>query len=233
MAANRQNAQKSTGPISFAGRLMSRRNAWKHGLTAKAIVYRGEDAEAFHTLEVAIIDELQPVGALEAFFAQRIAVAIWQVWRSWEFEVDAIECVRASMREDFKKAKSQAPEGAANQNSNSEKEATAAAMKGPQAAEQKSGTSQDESDSDIPRSAAFFALARAQTPRLALLLRYRLIADGTIPKALNELRKLQAARKSKARSGEDNKEWGQVDEGNPDFVELVALLSGGQGGGTS
>src|SRR5262245_22775710 len=34
IAANRQNAQKSTGPRSAAGKSRSRRNAFRHGLSA-------------------------------------------------------------------------------------------------------------------------------------------------------------------------------------------------------
>ena len=35
--ANRANAEHSTGPKTPAGKAKSRKNAWKHGLTAKSV----------------------------------------------------------------------------------------------------------------------------------------------------------------------------------------------------
>jgi hypothetical protein len=38
--ANRRNALKSTGPITEEGKLQSRRNAVRHGLTAETVIAR-------------------------------------------------------------------------------------------------------------------------------------------------------------------------------------------------
>jgi len=43
IAANRTNAQKSTGPRSVEGKAASRFNALKHGMDAKSIVLPNED----------------------------------------------------------------------------------------------------------------------------------------------------------------------------------------------
>ena len=48
MAANRRNAQKSTGPRSAAGKSRARFNALKHGVTAQIPVLPGEDPALFH-----------------------------------------------------------------------------------------------------------------------------------------------------------------------------------------
>ena len=45
--ANRQNAQKSTGPKTAEGKARSRFNAVKHGMRAATPVLPGEDAAAF------------------------------------------------------------------------------------------------------------------------------------------------------------------------------------------
>src|SRR4051794_7775752 len=47
MEANRQNAQKSTGPRTEEGKAKSRRNALKHGLTSEGTVLPPEDTELF------------------------------------------------------------------------------------------------------------------------------------------------------------------------------------------
>ena len=43
--ANRRNAAKSTGPMTQCGKLQSRRNAMRHGLTAATVVPAMEDKE--------------------------------------------------------------------------------------------------------------------------------------------------------------------------------------------
>ncbi len=50
LAANRANAQLSSGPVTEAGRAVSSQNAIKHGLTSKTILLPGEDPAAFRAL---------------------------------------------------------------------------------------------------------------------------------------------------------------------------------------
>ena len=50
LAANRANAQLSTGPLTEAGRAASSQNATKHGLTGKITLLPGEDPTAFRAL---------------------------------------------------------------------------------------------------------------------------------------------------------------------------------------
>jgi hypothetical protein len=61
-AANRQNAQKSTGPTTDEGKAASSRNALKHGLLARDIVVAdpafAESREEFDALLAALADEL-------------------------------------------------------------------------------------------------------------------------------------------------------------------------------
>ena len=66
--ANRENAKKSTGPRTEAGKARSRRNAWKHGLTAETLIIPGEDAADFNELRASLIEQLEPETQLEAEF---------------------------------------------------------------------------------------------------------------------------------------------------------------------
>jgi len=54
LAANRANAQKSTGPRTAAGKGRSRFNAVKHGLTASVGLLPGENGMALHDLSAAV-----------------------------------------------------------------------------------------------------------------------------------------------------------------------------------
>jgi len=53
--ANRCNATKSTGPKTEAGKMQSRRNAVRHGLSAETVVEIVEDLEDYKGFEAAII----------------------------------------------------------------------------------------------------------------------------------------------------------------------------------
>ena len=87
--ANRENALKSTGPKSDAGKAASSTNALSHGLTANcAVVLAEEDAEAFDRLEEGVIADLEPAGALQAALAQRVAVLLWRLDRAARLEAE-------------------------------------------------------------------------------------------------------------------------------------------------
>jgi hypothetical protein len=66
IAANRRNAQKSTGPQTPAGRAVSKMNALKHGILSKEVVVRGrcikEDDREFAALNQQLWEDLNPVG---------------------------------------------------------------------------------------------------------------------------------------------------------------------------
>jgi hypothetical protein len=75
IAANRRNAQRSTGPKTPEGKAASRLNALKHGLVAEDAVVSLEDEETFNELQNSLLDHLQPVGPLETALVHQIAVA--------------------------------------------------------------------------------------------------------------------------------------------------------------
>jgi hypothetical protein len=63
IAANRKNAQHSTGPRSAEGKDRSRKNALKHGLCAMVLDVPGEDPAVFNTRLKEWNDELNPKGS--------------------------------------------------------------------------------------------------------------------------------------------------------------------------
>src|SRR3954468_24719613 len=80
-AANRANAQQSTGPRSAEGKAAASRNAVTHGLSAAAVVLPGEDPAAFDAYAAAVVAELRPAGVLQTDLAREVAVASWKLRR--------------------------------------------------------------------------------------------------------------------------------------------------------
>ena len=72
IAANRRNARFSTGPRSLAGKMRSRRNAFRHGL-AMAVTADLGFGDQIAALTAALVAETSPAGQREA--AQAIAHA--------------------------------------------------------------------------------------------------------------------------------------------------------------
>jgi len=63
IAANRRNAQKSTGPRSVAGKRRARRNAYQHGLGAADPVFGSGEEEEFEAFARSIAGD-QPAHLL-------------------------------------------------------------------------------------------------------------------------------------------------------------------------
>jgi hypothetical protein len=77
--ANQQNAQKSTGPRTDAGRARSSMNAIIHGLTAMRCLLPGEDAEALEKIRQDLYEEYGVHGAIGIALVEQMA---WLIWRS-------------------------------------------------------------------------------------------------------------------------------------------------------
>jgi hypothetical protein len=93
LAANRQNAARSTGPRSAAGKERSRLNALKHGLLASEAVNRlieGEPARtAFDALAERLAGYYRPLGPVEEILVEKVAIATWRLKRILRFEAQA------------------------------------------------------------------------------------------------------------------------------------------------
>jgi hypothetical protein len=81
IAANRANAQRSTGPKTGAGKAAAARNARKHGLFAKEVLAMGENAARFAELSQRVREALAPEGELEDALCARIVGCLWRLRR--------------------------------------------------------------------------------------------------------------------------------------------------------
>jgi hypothetical protein len=81
LAANRANAQMSTGPKTDFGKAKSALNAVKTGLTGRTILLPNEDAKAYEDHLLKYVDALAPVGEYETQLVQSLAETQWRLGR--------------------------------------------------------------------------------------------------------------------------------------------------------
>ena len=74
LQANRQNAQKSTGPRSAEGKATVSLNSLKHGLRARQAVMLIEDREALNALYNELVEDLNPLTASQYQLVEDMAV---------------------------------------------------------------------------------------------------------------------------------------------------------------
>lgn len=109
LAANRLNAQKSTGPRTVAGKAKSKENALTHGLLAKEVVIQAgegkENKAEFDRLHAQLWEELNPEGILEGMLVENIAACYWRKRRAFRCEIGEIrkELDSATWRESLER----------------------------------------------------------------------------------------------------------------------------------
>src|SRR3954451_16625074 len=89
--ANRRNARRSTGPSTEEGKLRSRRNAVRHGLTAETVIGALEDAEDYKAFEAAVIADYDAQSAVERELVLRLASLLWRIRRATTMETGLFE----------------------------------------------------------------------------------------------------------------------------------------------
>ena len=88
IAANRANAQHSTGPRTPEGKAASSMNALKHGADAASVVIPGEDAAEYDRMAAEYRRALGPRDIIERFHLDSIIHADWQRRRLRQIEAD-------------------------------------------------------------------------------------------------------------------------------------------------
>lgn len=86
IAANRRNAQRSTGPRSLAGKLRSRANAFRHGLTAETVVSVFENPADYREFEDLVINQYDPRSVIERQLVLRLSSLLWRLRRATAIE---------------------------------------------------------------------------------------------------------------------------------------------------
>lgn len=81
LAANRANAQLSTGPTSGEGKSKSSLNAVKTALTGRTVLLPTDDAAAYEHHVREFEKEYQPIGVRECALVQSIADTFWRMNR--------------------------------------------------------------------------------------------------------------------------------------------------------
>jgi hypothetical protein len=81
LAANRSNSQKSTGPRTEEGKKKVALNAMKHGLLSQGVVLPDEDEQEFVDFSGRLWSALRPVGEVEDMLVSAIAASAWRLRR--------------------------------------------------------------------------------------------------------------------------------------------------------
>jgi hypothetical protein len=106
--ANRNNACKSTGPITEEGKKRSRCNEVRHGLTAETVIGVLEDAEDYRAFEAAIIADYDAQSAVERELVLRLASLLWRLRRAAAMETGLFD-IQAEHLNEFRKTRQQLP----------------------------------------------------------------------------------------------------------------------------
>src|SRR6202030_3342503 len=89
--ANRENAKKSTGPVTDAGILKASQNAIRHSLTATLPLTKSEQPEDAKQVLEALHLEFQPLGANEEILVHKMAEHLWHQKRANRLLVNLLE----------------------------------------------------------------------------------------------------------------------------------------------
>jgi hypothetical protein len=84
--ANRRNTRHSTGPVTDEGKMRSRRNALRHGLTAETVIDALEDADDYKAFELSVTADYDAQTATERELVLRLASLLWRLRRATAIE---------------------------------------------------------------------------------------------------------------------------------------------------
>jgi len=100
-ATCQQNAQRSTGPRTAAGKAKARLNAVTHGLTAKLPVLPFESAADFAVLKDGFLHDFAPQNTYQTFLVTQLATHAWRILRSQQVEIGLQEILLKKLIHDL------------------------------------------------------------------------------------------------------------------------------------
>ena len=101
LAANRENAKKSTGPKTAEGKAKVAQNAIVHGFYCKHTIIQGECAFDLERLRLSVVERLKPADDLENCYIERIVVNAWKLRRALAAEKDHAKLTRTGDSPDY------------------------------------------------------------------------------------------------------------------------------------
>jgi hypothetical protein len=96
--ANRENAKKSSGPLTAEGKAISSQNRTVHGLSGQFRVIAGENQTAFNDMLDEFMRDEQPIGIAEVELVKKMVESIWLSNRARRYQ-DACFVVKPQSRE--------------------------------------------------------------------------------------------------------------------------------------
>jgi O-methyltransferase involved in polyketide biosynthesis len=94
IAANRRNAQKSTGPKTANGKTAVAQNAVKHGFSAQSVI-NYEDRAEFELYRQQFLEELAPESPMESMLAERVVNLSWRLKRANRIQNQTIDAMNS------------------------------------------------------------------------------------------------------------------------------------------
>ena len=94
--ANRQNAQKSTGPKTAKGKAASNKNRLAHGLCSESLIVGGETAADFDALLATVRKAYNPVNDEEALLSDQLTQALWRFNRAQRIETQIFQVTQGN-----------------------------------------------------------------------------------------------------------------------------------------
>jgi hypothetical protein len=98
IAANRKNAQLSTGPRTDEGKARSSQNAVSSGLFTRQNCVQPQEQDEYNNLYNAMWHNLSPAGPMEEMFATEIIRGAWRLRRCATAEADLLQIVDKEAR---------------------------------------------------------------------------------------------------------------------------------------
>lgn len=101
LLANRLNASRSTGPRTILGKNRSRRNALKHGLTARSVVDVFEDDNEFKEFSRRIAGAYRSPSPVDRELIDRLTGLLWRLRRAHAVETGLLD-IQGKLQRDIR-----------------------------------------------------------------------------------------------------------------------------------